>query len=121
MASILVVDDEPDVRLLIRIILEREGHEVNEAADGEEAMELAERVDPDVILLDIRMPGVDGWEVLERLKESGRLSKTAVVMISAHSTPTVAQEAIDLGCRAFITKPFRAQDVTATVEDVLAG
>jgi two-component system response regulator (stage 0 sporulation protein F) len=121
MASILVVDDEPDVRLLIRVILEREGHDVKEAGDGAEALDLVQRVDPDVILLDIRMPGIDGWEVLEQLRESGRLSSTAVVMISAHSTPTVAQEAIDLGCRAFITKPFRAQDVTSTVQDVLTG
>ena len=121
MPSILVVDDEPDVRLLIRIILEREGHQVSEAADGAEAIELTDRIDPDLILLDIRMPGVDGWEVLERLKADGRLSKTAVIMISAHTTPTVAQQALELGCRAFITKPFRAQDVTATINDVLSS
>jgi CheY-like chemotaxis protein len=117
--SVLVVDDEPDIVLMVRTILELEGDSVIEAGTGEQALEVLEREEPDVVLLDIRLPGVDGWAVLERLRESGRLDGLPVLMVSAHSTPSTYQRAEEEGSSGYLTKPFTSDELLSKLEQVV--
>jgi CheY-like chemotaxis protein len=107
MSTVLIVDDEPDILLTLRMILRSAGHVIIEASDGMTALEQAKQM-PDVMLLDIRLPDIDGLEVLRRLKADEELSSIPVLCISAHSSPSTKQLAIDLGAAGYIGKPFVA-------------
>jgi CheY-like chemotaxis protein len=116
---ILAVDDEADILLIIGVTLRRCGHEVLEATSGEKALEILDRERPDAMLLDIRMPGIDGLEVLERLRDARRLASLPVIMLSAYSNPAMIERAREIGCREFVTKPFFPDQLAATLEEVL--
>jgi two-component system nitrogen regulation response regulator NtrX len=103
-ARVLVVDDEPGIRDTMRMILEYEGHDVQTAASGPEAIAAVERAAPDVVFLDIKMPGLDGLEVLSRLRAFNET--LPVVMVSAHGTAMTALEAGRLGAFRFVEKPL---------------
>ncbi|MEX2554660.1 MAG: response regulator [Actinomycetota bacterium] len=108
----LIVEDEGDLRLMTRMILEsRPGYAVLEAESGAEALALLDRSEIDLILLDIRLPDMEGWEILERLTEQGRFPEMPVVMVSAHSTPSTAERAMREGVRAYVTKPFTSDEL----------
>ena len=117
MSLVLVVDDEPDIRVVVRSILRACGHDVCEASTGEDALEVLKRTEPDVVLLDIRLPGISGVDVLKRIRSAARFDRVAVVMLSAHSSETIAAECGDLGCQGFIRKPFNNSDLVAAVAD----
>jgi CheY-like chemotaxis protein len=117
--TVLVIDDEPDILLLLRIDLEREGYRVLDAKDAEEALATLRSEDPDAMLLDLRLPGRDGWSVLEEMRSTGRLHRVPVIVISAHADPSAAQRALALGCRGYIEKPFDSDDVIAALNDVI--
>ena len=121
MSLILAVDDEADILLVIGVILRNRGHVVLEATSGEMALELLERESPDAMLLDIRMPGIDGLEVLERLRDKSLLSSLPVIMLSAYSNPSTLERATELGCKGFVTKPFLPERLTATLEEILGA
>ena len=87
MASVLVVDDEPDIRYLVRELLERAGHDVVEAGDGTEALRIFFSSRPDLVVLDVSMPGLDGWGTLERIRD---LSDVPVVMLTAQAQEHVS-------------------------------
>ncbi len=105
--TILVVDDEPDLRLLVRMTLEGEGYTVAEASTAAEAVERALAVRPALVLLDIRLPDSDGFDVLRTMKSSAELADTPVVMMSAHSSPPTLQKAQVIGSHDYIVKPFK--------------
>jgi CheY-like chemotaxis protein len=108
----LIVEDESDLRLMTRMILEsRPGFDVLEAENGREALDLLDRSEVDVVLLDIRLPDMEGWDILERLTEQGRFPALPVVMVSAHSTPSTAERALREGVRAYVTKPFTSEEL----------
>ena len=112
----LIVEDETDLRLMTRMILEsRPGYDVLEAESGEEALALLDRGDVDVMLLDIRLPDMEGWDILARLTEQGRFPELPVVMVSAHSTPSTAERAIREGVKAYVTKPFTSDELFAAI------
>lgn len=115
---VMVVDDEPDILLMVRLILELEGDDVVEATTGEDAVAVLESEDPEVLLLDIRLPGIDGWEVLSQLRQSGRLERMPVIMVSAHSTPSTSERAISEGCSGYLTKPFDSEELLAMLSRV---
>jgi len=119
MARILVVDDEPAIRTLVRNLLEDEGHNVVEATDGEAALGLIEAKLPDLIVLDLAMPGMDGWRLLEELYERGLRRRLRVVIISANLDP----DAVDRGRRSdvshFLPKPFDVEALLRLVDDAL--
>lgn len=116
MTSVLVVDDEPDIALICRLALTLAGFEVEERDSGRGALEyLAERT-PDVVLLDLRLPDLSGWEVLDRLRQDGRLKDLAVILFSAHAS--AARAAVDAGCVSFISKPFTPDEL---IENVTAA
>jgi len=114
-ARILVVDDEPAIRDTMRMILEYDGHEVLTAGSGPEALSIAERESPDLAFLDIKMPGIDGLEVLSRLR--GTNETLPVVIVSAHGTASTALEAGRLGAFRFIEKPLSKDYVLDAVRE----
>lgn len=116
---VLIVDDEPDLRLLVRLGLTRAGYDVIEADNGQEALDLLEHERPDAVLLDLRMPLVDGWEVLERLRSEGVLDNLKVIAVSAHASTGSMSRALELGAVAYLKKPFRVQDLRQVLDDVL--
>jgi len=117
--TLLVVDDEPDVRLLVRLALERVGYDVVEATGGEDAIDALTRTLPDCVLLDLRMPGVDGWAVLDHLRTSGTIDQVPVVVQSAHARGVTESQVLAAGARAFLAKPFSVSGLLATVDRVL--
>lgn len=116
--SVLIVDDEPDILTMIRTALEMEGFETALAGDGETALERARERPPDVILLDIMMPMLDGWAVIETLAEQRR--RPALVVISAKARARDLARAFRMGADAYVTKPFDFDALTATIREVLA-
>jgi CheY-like chemotaxis protein len=119
MARVLVVDDEPDVLLLCRLNLEQHGHEVFEAANGEEALRVVRERRPDLIVLDLMLPGVDGYGVLEALRSEGWTPGVKVLVLSAKSLQADRDRSRQLGAEAFLTKPFLPDDLCRTVDRML--
>lgn len=114
MQQVLVVDDLADQRAIFRALLERRGYQVLEAEDGEGAVRSAEEDRPDLILMDVNLPWMDGWEVTRRLKSVPCTATIPVVAVSAHVGPEGHDEAEDSGCSAFLSKtgdPHRIADV----------
>jgi len=116
-ARILVVDDEAEIRRSVRMILEYEGHDVQEASSGPEALALVQREAPDLVFLDIKMPGMDGLEVLQKMRELN--DALPIVIISGHATVSTAVEATKLGAFDFIEKPLSSERVLVTIRNVL--
>ena len=114
--NVLVVDDEDDIRTVARLFLEMRGHDATEAVSGEEALAALECQSPDVVLLDLRMPGIGGWGVLDVLQERDRLRDLPVIVVSAHADAASAERAIEIGCRAYLAKPFTSAELTAALE-----
>ncbi len=109
--KVLVVDDEPNILMSIEFILEMEGYEVHSARDGEEALEVAERVRPDLILLDVNMPRKDGYEVCRILREREQLAGTKLIMLTAKGQILEKKKGIEVGADEYVTKPFSADDL----------
>ena len=114
-ACVLVVDDEPDIRMLTRMMLEGAGHEVIEAPTGEKALEILETETPNLILLDIRLPGIDGWKVLKRVQER-TVNPVPVVMMSAHSSEGTLARAANEGSVGYLVKPFKEAELLRYVD-----
>jgi DNA-binding response OmpR family regulator len=117
--KVLIVDDEPDVLLLLRIELEAEGYETLLAADGETALRRIFEERPDIVLLDVMMPVVDGWGVLQRLADEG--ANTPVIVLSAKASEGDVAHALELGAQEYVTKPFEPAALLATVAHVLTS
>jgi DNA-binding response OmpR family regulator len=114
--TILVVDDEPDLRDLLRINLIKEGYEVLTAADGQSALELVARKLPDLVLLDIMLPGIDGYEVCTQIKRDPELKQTAVIILSAKNDEVDQVVGLKLGADDYIAKPFSPKVLIAKLD-----
>jgi excisionase family DNA binding protein len=110
---VLVVDDDPSVREVVRVNLEIEGYAVREAGNAEEGLAAVEDDAPDLILLDVMMPQVDGWEMLRRVQERHGVGSIPVVMFSGQLESSARREAEERGAQAFVGKPF---DLRALIE-----
>jgi DNA-binding response OmpR family regulator len=119
MTKVLIVDDEAPIRLLCRVNLEPEGMEVLEAADGQSGLETARAELPDVILLDVMMPGMDGWEVAERLIEDETTHEIPLVFLTARAELRDRARGLELGGVDYITKPFNPTELASVVEQLL--
>ena len=119
--TILVVEDEDDLRLMTRLMFQsRTQVRVIEASTGEQAVEIIENEPVDVMLLDLRLPDMEGWDVLETLAGKGLFPALPVVMVSAASTPSVASRlALERGVRGYVRKPFTAEELLAVVQNAL--
>jgi two-component system nitrogen regulation response regulator NtrX len=116
-ARILVIDDEAEIRRSVRMILEYEGYDVMEASSGPEGVALAEKESPDLVFLDVKMPGMDGLEALQRIKAAS--DSLPVVIISGHGTVSTAVEATKAGAFDFIEKPLASERVLLTIRNAL--
>ena len=116
-ARILVIDDEAEIRRSVRMILEYEGYDVMEASSGPEGVALAEKESPDLVFLDVKMPGMDGLEALQRIKAASEA--LPVVIISGHGTVSTAVEATKAGAFDFIEKPLASERVLLTIRNAL--
>jgi DNA-binding response OmpR family regulator len=112
-SRVLVVDDEADIRGLLRDLLERAGHDVVEAPDGREGLRLFHAEQPDLVILDVSMPGLDGWQTLERIRE---LSSAPVLMLTARTQELDKVRGLRAGADDYITKPFGRQELLARVD-----
>ncbi len=112
---ILIVDDEPDLRSVLRFGLEVEGFEVIEAADGEQGLAMAREQAPDLMVLDLMLPRMDGYKVCRALKFDERYRRTPILILSARSGDTDRKLAMDVGADEYITKPYNKRDHGARI------
>ena len=118
-ARVLVIDDEGPIRLLCRVNLEAAEMVVHEAEDGATGLEVARRETPDVILLDVMMPGMDGWEVFGELLEDERTANIPVVFLTARAEVRDQARGLELGGIDYVTKPFDPLELAPLVDDLL--
>ena len=119
MTSVLVIDDEAPIRLLCRVNLEAEGMKVFEAADGPTGLEQARENTPDVVLLDVMMPGLDGWRVAEQLLQDDRTSEIPIIFLTARAEFRDRARGLDIGGVDYVTKPFNPLELAPLVLDLL--
>jgi DNA-binding response OmpR family regulator len=120
MTKVLVIDDEAPIRLLCRVNLEAEKMDVLEASDGATGLEKAREERPDVILLDVMMPGVDGWQIAEELLDDPRTSRIPIIFLTARAEFRDRARGLDIGGLDYVTKPFNPLELAPLVLDVLA-
>ena len=118
---VLVTDDHEDTRFLLRTMLERRGYSVIEAADGEEAVAMALDARPDLILMDVSLPRLDGLAAARRIRRLGRAASAPIVFISGHAEPAYRARAREAGCDDFLVKPFDFAQLDRLVEKHLRG
>jgi DNA-binding response OmpR family regulator len=116
---VLVVDDDPGLRLICRFNLEAAGMHVSEASDGESALELATADPPDAILLDVMMPGLDGWAVAAELHERAATRDIPIVFVTARGSDADRERGLELAAAGYVTKPFDPSTLTALIERLL--
>lgn len=121
MITTLVIDDEAPIRLLCRVNLEAEGMRVLEAPDGRTGIELAQNEQPNAILLDVMMPGLDGWAVAEQLLQDERTAQIPIIFLTARADLRDRARGMDLGGLEYITKPFNPVELATLVQEVVAA
>ena len=119
MTKVLVIDDEAPIRLLCRVNLEAEGIDVLEAADGTTGLDLARNEQPDVVLLDVMMPKLDGWKVAEELLEDDRTQDIPIIFLTARAEFRDRARGLDIGGVDYVTKPFNPVDLAPLVRELL--
>jgi len=117
---VLIVDDDDRVREYVRVNLELEGYTVHEAGSAEEGMRVLDDASPDLILLDVKMPEVDGWEMLQRVHERHGVGAVPVVMFSGKVDERAADAAAERGAQAFLGKPFDPKELVAQTKQLLS-
>ena len=120
-SRILIVDDEPDLLSVLHFGLEIEGFEVLDASDGEQALRMAREQKPDLIVLDLMLPRIDGYKVCRALKFDERYRRIPIFILSARSGETDRKLAFDLGADGFVTKPYDMKDLVARIRERLAA
>ena len=116
---VLIVDDDERMREYVRVNLEMEGYTVREAGDGEEGLQVLEESTPDLVLLDVMMPGVDGWEMLRRVQERHGVGTIPVIMFSGKVDDEALKRATSRGAQGFIGKPFNPQDLIDSTKQLV--
>lgn len=120
MAKVLVVDDEPNIVLSLEFLMQQAGFEVVTAADGESALERISDSAPDLLLLDISLPGISGFDVLEQLRSDPHHQRLPIIMLTAHGREVEREKGLALGADDYVTKPFSTQALVDKVKALLA-
>ncbi|MEP7383130.1 MAG: response regulator [Gemmatimonadota bacterium] len=118
--TVLIVEDNEDNRIVYSTILRHHGFRVSEALDGEEGLAKARRELPDIILMDISIPLIDGWEVTQTLKREAATSHIPVIALTAHAMPGDRERAMEVGCDGYLAKPCEPRAVLAEVNRLLS-
>ncbi|KAA0875147.1 response regulator transcription factor [Nitrincola tapanii] len=119
MTQVLVVDDEPNILLSLEFLMEQAGFQVHTAADGESALQTINAITPDLVLLDISLPGISGFDVLEQLRQDPRFKRLPVIMLTAHGREVEKEKGLALGADDYVTKPFSTQALVQKVHHLL--
>ena len=119
--KVLIADDEPNIVISLEFLLRREGFEVLVAVDGEEALAKARAERPDLVLLDVMMPKMNGFDVCQALRSDPELASMRVLMLTAKGRETEVSKGLGLGADAYMTKPFSTKDLVAQVRVLLGG
>ncbi len=117
--KVLIVDDEPGIIVALQFLMEQNGYATMVAFSGEEAMEAVAQHHPDLILLDIMLPVVDGFEVCQRVRENPEWNDVRIVLVTALGSEINVTKGLDLGADAYVTKPFSNADLVAKVKELL--
>ncbi len=117
--TVLIVDDEPITRKLLRMMLTRANYQVMEASDGYEALEAIAGNIPDVVLLDVMMPGMNGYTVCTRIRSQQKTAKLPIIMLSARGDSDGIRQAMEVGATQFMNKPITPNDLMAQLQKVL--
>jgi CheY-like chemotaxis protein len=122
MAKILLVDDEPDIVYLFTRLLEKQGHKVVGAYGGNEALKKTESVNPDIVLMDIMMPDLDGWKVSRKLKSDSQTQDIPIIMVSVRTSQDSVEKSIDFAhADAHLAKPASGKDIIKTINSFLGS
>ncbi|MBL0145780.1 MAG: response regulator [Chitinophagaceae bacterium] len=116
--KILVVDDDPYILMSLEFLMKKNGYNVMVARNGTEALDIVEKQLPEIVLLDIMMPDVDGYEICKRIKATKKLSHTKVVFMSAKTKEADIQKGYDLGAALYVTKPFSTRELVKQIADL---
>ena len=117
--SVLIVDDEPNIVLSLQFLMKKTGFEVRTAKDGEEAMAEIARATPDLVLLDVMMPKIDGFSICKQIRANPEWKDMRIIMLTARGRDVEREKGLALGADDYITKPFSTKDAIARVEAVL--
>lgn len=117
--KILVVDDDPYILMSLEFLMKKNGFEVMVARNGTEALDIVEKQVPDIVLLDIMMPDVDGYAICKHIKSSKKLKDAKVVFMSAKSKETDIRKGYDLGASLYVTKPFSTRQLLKQVQELI--
>ena len=120
MKKILIVDDEPNIVMSLEYTFKKNNFEVFIARDGQEALDIVKSVFPDIIILDIMMPMVDGYATIEQIKSNTQLAHTKVIFLSAKNKESDIEKGLGLGADAYLTKPFSIKKVIEKVNELLS-
>ena len=118
--KILIVDDEPNIVISLEFLMKREGHRVLVARDGNEALEAIRREKPDLVLLDVMMPGKTGFEVCQAVRADPTLAGTRILLLTAKGRETDIAKGLALGANGYMTKPFSTRELAQRVRELLA-
>lgn len=117
--KILIVDDEPNIVISLEFLMNREGFEVVVAKDGEEALSNIQEQQPDLVLLDVMMPKINGFDVCKQIRSDPKLSDTRIIMLTAKGRAAEVAKGLELGADGYITKPFSTRDLVVQVKNLL--
>lgn len=116
---ILVIEDQEDNRQIVRDLVTASGYELIEATTGEEGLEVAARERPDLILMDIQLPGIDGYEVTRRIKANAQLQKIPIIAVTSYALSGDDKKAFAAGCDGYVTKPYSPRVLLAKIKEYL--
>ena len=119
--KVLIADDEPNIVISLEFLMRREGHQVSIARDGAQALEAIRRERPDLVLLDVMMPGKSGFEVCQAVRADEALAGVKILMLTAKGRDTDLAQGLGLGADAYMTKPFSTKALAARVRTMLGG
>jgi two-component system, OmpR family, alkaline phosphatase synthesis response regulator PhoP len=117
---ILIVDDEPNIVISLEYLMKREGWETSVAADGEAALAALEKAPPDLVILDVMLPRMNGFEVCRLIRADPRWAKLRILMLTAKGRDTEVEKGLGLGADAYVTKPFSTKDLVAEIRALLS-
>ena len=118
--KVLIVDDEPNIVAALEFLLEKNGYQVQVAADGEEALARLDDYSPDLVLLDVMVPKVSGYEVCQRMRAQPKWRDIKIVMLSARGREVEVEKGMSLGADLYVTKPFSSAELVATIGGLLS-
>lgn len=119
--KVLIVDDEPNIVAALEFLLEKHGYQVRVAANGEEALEQLDAFAPDLVLLDVMVPRLSGYEICQRMRAEPRWRNIKIVMLSARGREVEISKGMSLGADLYVTKPFSSAELVATLRGLLSG